>query len=114
MLTYNYYHLIDELAEYDDALEYIRKEYNRFKHLNINNDMISEFYIGKVLTHPEKLQIKDLKVQDRMEHLLDYIIIPSLGAKTSEKFVAFINILNKSDDATMNRVATDIIRKLFQ
>ena len=106
--------MIDQPVNFDDALEYIREEYDRFEHVIINRDTIKALYMHKVITHAEKLQIQDLKMQDRMEHLLDYIIIPSLGAKTSHKFVAFINILNKSDDATMNRVAFDMISKLFQ
>ena len=76
--------------------------------------MISDLYIDKVITHAEKLEIQDLKVQARMERLLDRVIIPSLNAKGSQKFVAFINILSKSDDTTMNRIASDMICKLFQ
>ena len=68
----------------------------------------------KVITHAEKLQIQDLKVQDRLEHLLDYIIIPSLSAKTGQKFIAFINVLMKSDDTSLNRMASDITRNLFK
>ena len=43
-----------------------------------------------------------------MERLLDYIIIPSLNAKTGQKFIAFINALKKSEDTTLNRMASDM------
>ena len=113
-MIYNHYDLIDHPVDYDSALEYTRKEYKTFKYLNINDDMISDLYIDKVITHAEKLEIQDLKVQARMERLLDHVIIPSLNAKGSQKFVAFINILSKSDDTTMNRIASDMICKLFK
>ena len=57
----------------------------------------------KVITHAEKLEIQDLKVQDRMEHLLDYIIIPSLSAKTGQKLIAFMNVLKKSSQVRARR-----------
>ena len=67
----------------------------------------------KVITHAEKLQIQDLKMQDRMEHLLDYVIIRSLNAKSGQKFIAFMNVLKKSDDTALNRMAFDMTRNLF-
>ena len=105
--------MIDQPANYDDALEYIRKEFDRFEHVIITRNTIRALYMHKVITHAEKLLIQDLKVQDRMEYLLDYIIIPSLAARTSEKFIALIIILKKSNDTTMNRVASDMITTLF-
>lgn len=105
--------MIDQPVNYDDALEYVRKEFDRFEHVIVNRNTIRALYMHKVLTHAEKLHIQDLKVQDRMEYLLDYIIIPSLAARSSQKFIAFINILKKSTDTTMNRVASDMIDRLF-
>ena len=67
----------------------------------------------KVITHAEKLQIQDLKVQDRMEHLLDYVIIRSLNAKSGQKFIAFMNVLTKSEDTSLNCMASDMTRNLF-
>ena len=109
-----HYHLTDHPVNYGDALEYIRKGFDRFINLTINRDTIKDLYIHKVITHAEKLQIQDLKVQDRMEHLLDYVIIRSLNAKTGQKFIAFINVLQKSDDTSMNRMASDMTHNLFQ
>ena len=54
---------------------------------------VHKVIVHKVITHAEKLQIQDLKVQDRMEHLLDYVIIRSLNAKSGQKFIAFMNVL---------------------
>ena len=74
---------------------------------------VHKVIVHKVITHAEKLQIQDLKVQDRMEHLLDYVIIRSLNAKSGQKFIAFMNVLTKSEDTSLNRMAFDMTRNLF-
>ena len=76
--------------------------------------MLSDLYLDKVITHAENIEIQDLKVQVRMELLLDHVIIPNLSAKGSHKFFAFINVLHKSDDKMMNHMASDMISKSLQ
>ena len=63
----------------------------------------------KVVTLDEKKAIKKLDTGERMEHLLDHVIIPSLKAKQSEKYINFINVLKNSDDSSLKTVAAQLI-----
>ena len=56
--------------------------------------------------------MRELKERDRMEHLLDYIIMPSLEAKYSQKYINFLNVMKSSDDSLVKTEASDLISLL--
>ena len=48
-----------------------------------------------------------------MEYLLDEVIIPSLEAKTSQKYISLAKVMKKSDDISLNAVASELMRNLL-
>ena len=54
----------------------------------------------------------ELKERERMEHLLDYIIMPSLETNYSPKYINFLNAMKSSDDSLVKTEASDLISLL--
>ena len=51
-------------------------------------------------------------MKNRMEYLLDDIIIPSLGGKTGQKFINLVRVMEKSDDSLLKHVASKLVHNL--
>ena len=56
--------------------------------------------------------MKEVKERERMEHLLDYIIMPSLETNYSQKYINFLNVMKSSDDSLVKTEASDLISLL--
>ena len=104
------YGLTDHPVDYKATLDHIRKQFKRFVHLTVNKDVLQDLYMEKVITHEEKIQIQKLDKEDRMETLMDDVIIRSLEAETGQKYISFINIMLRSDDSSLRDVASELIR----
>ena len=51
----------------------------------------------------------ELKERERMKHLLDKIILPSLIIKYSRKYINFLNVMKGSDNDLVKTEASDLI-----
>ena len=95
-------------------MDHVQKQFKRFVRLNVNQDVLQDLYIEKVITHDEKIEIQRLNKEARMETLLDDVIIPSLQAETGQKYISFLNIMQRSHDITLNSVASELILDLLK
>ena len=95
------------------ALDYTRKNYTSLIHLVISEDVAQNLYQNKVITLNEKKEIQRKDKEKRMEYLLDEVIIPSLEAKTGQKYINLMKLMKSSDDTSLNAVASDVMRNLF-
>lgn len=66
----------------------------------------------KIITLDEKKEIQKLQAENRMEHLLDYIIIPSLKGKHGQKYISFVTEMKNSDDSSLQKVASEMMSHL--
>ena len=83
----------------------IRANYAELANLPINS-ILGNLYTKKVITRQEKIYIGNLGLEtNKMEHLLDNIIIPSLNNKLPVKFEGFLKVMKKSEDAMFTEMA---------
>ena len=61
-----------------------------------------------MITLDEKIRIKGLKERERMEHLLDHVITPSLMCQHSTKYINFFNVMKNSDDSLLKNIASEL------
>ena len=106
------YKLIDYSVNFKTAINYIRSQYTDLIHLNINTDVIPDLYKEKVITLNEKKEIQRREMEKRMEYLLDDIIIPSLEAKSGQKYIGLVQVMNRSDDSLLKDVASKLALNL--
>ena len=90
------------------ALEIVQSNYVELTHLPIDS-MLPWLFVQNVITqsHSEMIQTFPLSAQ-RMEYILDNIIIPSLHNNVIVKFQAFLEVMKQSDDSCF----IDLARKL--
>ena len=100
------------MVNYEAALNYTRKNYTRLIHLVISEDLVQNLYQDRVITLNEKKKIQK-EEEKRMEYLLDEVIIPSLEAKTGQKYINLMKLMKNSDDTSLNAVASELICNLF-
>ena len=105
--------MIDDSVNFEAALDYTRNNYTRLIHLVISEDVIQNLYQDKVITLNEKKEIQRKDKEKRMEYLLDDVIIPSLEAKIGQKYINLIKLMKHSDDSSLNAVASELMRNLF-
>ena len=87
-----------------DAKQKIKDAYNRLINLNVTG-LLGGLYAKDVITGREKQIIHSITIEsDKMAHLLDHVIIPSLEAGTTEKLKSFLEIMEESDDPVINSV----------
>lgn len=104
--------LIDYSVNFKTAMDYIRSQYTELIHLNINTDVIPDLYKEQVITLNEKKEIQRKEMEKRMEYLLDNIIIPSLEAKSGQKYIGLVRVMNRSDDSSLKDVASKLALNL--
>ena len=78
--------------------------------MKLNADAILPALLSEgVITFAEKpvFGIKQLQ-QEKMEHLIDKIIVPSLQVGTIEKFKGLLEVMEDSDDTIINAVGESI------
>ena len=70
--------------------------------------------MNNVITREQKIKMVELKERERMEHLLDNIILPSLSIETnySPKYINFLNVMKGSDDDLVKTEASELISLL--
>jgi len=95
------------------ALDYTRNNYTRLIHLVISENVVQNLYQNKVITLNEKKEIQRKDKEKRMESLLDDVIIPSLEAKTGQKYINLIKVMKVSDDTSLNAVASELMCNLL-
>ena len=105
--------LADHSVNFKAALDYIRKEYTKLIHVIINQDVIQELYQEKVVTLKEKKEMQRKEAEDRMEYLLDDIIIPSLEVEVNQKCISLIKVMKISDDTSLQTVASKLMDSLY-
>ena len=108
-----WYELIDYTVNVKTAMDYIRKEYTNLIHLTISTDAIRDLYMEQVITHKEKKEMQRKETEDRMEHLLDNVIIPSLEANSGLKYIKLIRVMKRSDDILIKDVASELTLHLY-
>ena len=94
-------------------MDYLRIHYTDLTHLMICEDVIQHLYQEKVVTLKQKKEIQRKETEDRMQFLLDEAIIPSLEAKTSQKFISLIKVMKSCDDVSLNTTASELVRNLL-
>ena len=107
------YKLIDYSVNFEAALDYTRKNYISLIHLVISEDVIQNLYQERVITLNQKKELKRTEVENRMEYLLDEVITPSIKAKTGQKYISLIKVMQSSDNTSLNAVASELMRKTF-
>ena len=95
-------------VNFKTAMDYIRSQYTELIHLNISTDVIRDLYKEKVITLNEKKEIQRREMENRMEYLLDDIIIPSLEAKSGQKYIGLVRVMKRSDDSLLKDVASKL------
>ena len=88
------------------------KQYVQLTNVVIDDDVLKHLLEEEVTTRKEKVQLQDLKPENRMERLLDKIIFPSLEAESSQKYISLVNVMNRSEDATLRDIASKLIKSL--
>ena len=99
--------LIDYSVNFEAALDYTRKNYTSLIHLVISEDVIQNLYQERVITLNQKKELQRTEVEKRMEYLLDEVITPSIKAKTGQKYINLIKVMQSSDDTSLNAVASE-------
>ena len=94
-------------------MDYIRKEYKNLIHLRISTDAMRDLYMEQVITLKEKKEIQRKETEDRMEYLLDDVIIPSLQANSALKYIKLIRVMKRSDDILIKSVASELTLHLY-
>ena len=94
------------IGVYADVVQKVKDNYNDLINLN-TTAMLPSLYTKDVITLEDKDTIAKMKVleRDKMQHLLDQIIIPSLQAGVIQKFNLFLEVMGKSDDTVTKTVA---------
>ena len=100
------HHIIS--VNFKAALDYTRHNYTRLIHLVISEDVVQNLFQERVITLNEKKAIQRKEKEKRMEYLLDEIIIPSIEAKTGQKYINLIKVMKSSDDTSLNAVAAEL------
>ena len=86
----------------------IKEAYTQLTNLSVTA-MSGSLYAKEVITLKQKQQINSIPIEsDKMEYLLDEIIIPSLLAGKIEKFRLFLEVMEQSDDPLIKTVARDL------
>ena len=86
------------------AKQKVKETYTRLTNLNVTA-MLGGLYSRDVITLKQKQQINSISIEsDRMEFLLDEVIIPSLEAGRIEKFRLFLELMEGSDDQMVKSV----------
>ena len=91
-----------------DAKKIIRDNYNELLHLPFDS-LLSRLFVVKVITSRDKQMIETLPLNNqKMEHLLLNIIMPSLQNGITVKFKAFLEVMEESSNPSM----IDMAKKL--
>ena len=101
--------LTDSQIDFSAAMDYVLEQYDKVVLLTISDTVLRKLYQKKVITVDDKTTIQKLDTEKKMEHLLDYVITPSLESKHSLKFINFINVLKTSDDVSLQTMASELI-----
>lgn len=67
--------------------------------------MKTELYSNKVITRSERTTIQNKIGDERMEHLIVEILIPSLEAKFSKKYKQFLKVMETNEDVDLQSAA---------
>ena len=105
--------LTDYTVNFKTAMDYMRSTYTELIHLNISTDIIRDLYKEQVITLNEKKEIQRREMESRMEYLLDDIIIPSLEAKSGQKYIGLVRVMKRSDDSLLKDVASKLVLNLY-
>ena len=108
------YGLTDHPVNCKDTLDHIRTNFKRLVKLKLNKDVLQDLYMEQVITHEEKIEIQKVDKEFRMEKLMDDVIIRSLTAQTGQKYICFINILQRSHNITLKNLAYELARHLLK
>ena len=87
-----------------DAKQKIKDAYTRLTSLNVTA-LLGALYSRDVITTREKQILHSISIEsDKMAHLLDHVIIPSLQAGTTEKLKHLLEVMEESDDPVIRSV----------
>ena len=104
--------LIDQLINCSAAQRHLKNRYDKLTHLTIGDDLLRSLYQKDVVTREQKIKMGELKERNRMEYLLDHIIMSSLESNHSRKYINLLNVMKSSDDDLVNTEASDLISLL--
>lgn len=104
---------MDHPVNFNAALDYIQQQYSKLTHLTIDTDLIKFLFMEQVVTHKEKKEIQRWRREERMEYLLDNIIIPSLEIEFGQKYINLINVMDRSDDILLKTIASELKLQLY-
>lgn len=87
-----------------DAKQKVTDAYTRLTSINLTS-LLGALYSRDVITTREKQIIHTISIEsDKMAHLLDNVIIPSLEAGTTKKLKYFLEVMEESDDPVVKSV----------
>ena len=96
------------LAYCSKVKKIIREKYVELTRLPIES-ILGDLFAKEVITLQQKGMIQSLTSnRQKMEYLLDNIIIPSLDINIAEKLKGFMEVMEKSDDL----ILTEMSKKL--
>ena len=88
------------------VVDRIRKDYNDLLQLPIDFGILYSKYI---ITLPEKQKIDNITLnKEKNQCFFDEVLIPSLKVGMTEKYKAFIKVLEESDDSLLKFMAGKI------
>ena len=105
--------MIGQPVDHSAVEDYIRSKYDEMVLLIISDTALRSLYKMKVITLDEKKALQEMKEGKRMEHLLDYIIIPSLEVKHGQKYINLLNVMKSSDDSSLQAAASQLMSCMF-
>ena len=86
-------------------MDIIREEYVKLTCLPIES-ILGDLFVKKVITLEEKEKIHILPSRkEKMELLLDKIIIPSLNNNIAEKLEGFLEVIENSNDLILTKMS---------
>ena len=94
------------LGTYADVVQKVTENYEDLTNLN-TTEMLAGLFAKGVITLRQKDIISQTKPleHEKMEYLLDQIIIPSLQAGVIQKFRLFLEVMETSEDVVTKTVA---------
>ena len=79
------------------AIENIKKNYDRLVSLPVKS-MLVELISERVISAAQKQRINLLDDRDKIEYILDEVIIPELRIGIAKSFKGFIEVMEDSED----------------
>ena len=89
---------------YNGTAKELKKQLEKLSKLSYDN-MKTSLFANEVITSKEKKVIDNKIGHEKMEHLLEEIIIPSLEQGNGKKYKFFLKVMEDNEDIDLNHTA---------